>query len=245
VICRRTLKEEIVLEAVRRIRCDQPRVGVRKLQRMLSYKGFFVARDQLFDLLREQRMLIRPRKNYKKTTHSYHRFRKYSNLIKDRKVTAPNQVFVSDLTYLDTLDGFCYLAIVTDLYSRKIVGWDLRKNLGMEGAQQALKVALSKVRNPEKLIHHSDRGFQYCSYAYTALLTQKNVQISMTEQNHVYENAVAERINGILKSEFLLGEKHKSFEHALKITNHAVETYNEQRLHTSLNYQTPSACYAA
>jgi putative transposase len=160
-------------------------------------------------------------------------------------VTAANEVFVSDLTYLDTLEGFCYLALVTDLYSRKIVAWDLSKNLGMEGSQRALKLALSKVTNPEKLIHHSDRGFQYCSYGYTAVLRDKNVQISMTEENHVYENAVAERVNGILKSEFLLGEKLKSFEHAHKLTQHAIETYNHQRLHTSLNYQTPAACYAA
>jgi putative transposase len=245
VVSQRLLKEEIVIEAVGECRSQQPRVGGRKLQLMLLERGFAIARDELFDLLRKRELLVRPRKNYKKTTNSYHRFRKYSNLIKDRQVNAPNQVFVSDITYLDTLDGFCYLALITDLYSRKIVGWDLSQSLGMESCLRALKSGLSKVPNPEKLTHHSDRGFQYCSYAYTGVLIKKNVQISMTEENHVYENAVAERLNGILKSEFLLGEKLKSFEHALKLTNHAIETYNEKRLHTSLNYQTPSACYAA
>jgi putative transposase len=244
-VCRRSLREEIVLEAVRRIRADQPRVGGRKLRRMLLQRGFSIARDQLFDILRKRGMLVRPRKNYRRTTNSYHRFRKYSNLIKDRKINSPNEVFVSDITYLDTFEGFCYLALITDLYSRKIVGWDLSRNLGMEGCSRALKSALTQVREPEKLIHHSDRGFQYCSYAYTAVLTKKNVQISMTEENHVYENAVAERVNGILKSEFLLGEKLRSFQHALKLTSNAIKTYNEQRLHTSLNYQTPSAFYAA
>jgi transposase InsO family protein len=220
------MKEEILLEAVHRIRADQPRVGGRKLQAMLLQRGFLIGRDGLFALLRKRGLLVKPRKNYKKTTNSYHRFNKYSNLIKNRIVDAPNEVFVSDLTYLDTLEGFCYLALITDLYSRKIVGWDLSKNLGMEGSQRALKLALTKVPKPEKLIHHSDRGFQYCSYGYTAVLRDKNVQISMTEGNHVYENAVAERVNGILKSEFSLGEKLKSFEHARQLTQHAIETYN-------------------
>lgn len=143
-VCQRSVKEEIILEAVQRIRADQPRAGTRKIHAMLLETGFSIARDVLFAILRKRGLLVRPRKNYKKTTNSYHRFRKYSNLIKDGKVNAPNEVFVCDITYLDTLDGFCYLALVTDLYSRKIVGWDLSKNLGMEGSQRALKLALSR-----------------------------------------------------------------------------------------------------
>ena len=210
-----------------------------------SAYGRQAGRDKLFDTLRNNHLLVKPAKNFTRTTNSFHRFRTYSNLIKDREVSAPNQVFVSDITYLDTQEGFCYLALVTDLYSRKIVGWDLSQSLSIEGSQRALRMALGGVPEPEKLIHHSDRGIQYCSYGYVDLLKHKNVNISMTEENHCYENAVAERVNGILKTEFLLGERLISYRHALKLTTEAIRTYNKERLHTSLNYQTPAECYAA
>ena len=135
--------------------------------------------------------------------------------------------------------------LITDLYSRKIVGWDLSRSLAIEGSQRALKMALQTVGEPEKLIHHSDRGLQFCSPAYTNILDSKKVAISMTEENHVYENAIAERVNGILKTEFMLGEKLQSFQHAFNLTKQAIQTYNDQRLHTSLNYQTPAVTYAA
>jgi transposase InsO family protein len=239
------LKEWVLLQAVRQIRKRQPRVGARKLHKMLPIHSISVGRDKLFETLRRHDLLVKPTKNYRKTTYSYHRFRTYSNLIKRKEVTAPNQVFVADMTYLRTVDGFCYLSLVTDLYSRKIVGWNLSKSLSIEGCQKALRAALRGVRNAERLIHHSDRGVQYCSYLYVDILKNKNVQISMTEENHCYENAVAERINGILKSEFLLGEKLRSFDDALALTAQSIKTYNEQRLHTSLQYRTPEACYAA
>jgi transposase InsO family protein len=212
---------------------------------MLLPEGIQVSRDQLFTILRENNLLVRVARNYKRTTRSSHRFKKYSNLIKGKSVTQPNRVFVSDITYLDTMEGFCYLSLVTDLYSRKIVGWHVSESLSIEGCQRALQMALKGVENPEELIHHSDRGFQYCNPKYVEILESLNGKISMTEECHVYENAVAERVNGILKTEFLLGEKLQSFAHARKLTAQSVAIYNQQRLHTSIGYKTPEEVYAA
>jgi putative transposase len=212
---------------------------------MLPEMGIHIGRDRLFAFLQSADLLIQPARCYRKTTDSYHRFHKYPNLIKELTILAPNQVFVSDITYLDTLEGFCYLALVTDLYSRKIVGWDLTKSLSIEGCQNALRQALKGAPNPENLIHHSDRGIQYCSKGYVDILQSKGIRISMTEENHCYENAVAERINGILKYEFMLAEKQSSFQAAYALTAQSIRIYNEERLHCSLNFQTPAQCYAA
>ena len=212
---------------------------------MLMQMGQPIGRDYLFRLLRRHGLLIKPRKNYRRTTNSMHRFWKYRNLIKDKNVVRRNEIFVSDITYIDTLEGFSYLVLITDLYSRKIVGWDLSRSLSVEGSQRALKMALHDVAEPEKLIHHSDRGLQFCSPAYTNILQSHMIAISMTEENHVYENAIAERVNGILKTEFMLGEKLQSFQHAYNLTKQAIKIYNEKRLHTTLNFQTPAAKYAA
>jgi transposase InsO family protein len=238
-------QEAIVIKAVQEIRKSQPRVGGRKLQKMLLLMGSEISRDGLFDILREKNLLVRVRRNYRRTTNSSHRFRKYSNLIKGLSITSPNQVFVSDITYLDTVEGFCYLALVTDLYSRKIVGWDVCKSLSIEGCQRALRMALKGVEDPKELIHHSDRGFQYCNPRYIQILESLNSKVSMTEECHVYENAVAERMNGILKNEFLLGEKLQSLAHAQALTAQAVQTYNHQRLHTSIGYKTPQEQYVS
>jgi len=239
------LQQAIVIQAVQQIRRTQPRVGGRKLQKMLLPMRVEVSRDGLFDILREKNLLVRVRRSYRRTTNSSHRFRKYSNLIKELPVRKANQVFVSDITYLDTFQGFCYLALVTDLYSRKIVGWDVSASLSIEGCQRALRMALKQVKDPEKLIHHSDRGFQYCNPRYVQILESLKSKISMTEDCHVYENAVAERVNGILKTEFLLGEKLLSLTHAQTLTAQAVATYNLQRLHTSIGYKTPQEQYVA
>jgi putative transposase len=237
--------EGILLQAIRTIRRSQPRVGGRKLQKMLFRMGHPISRDYLFSLLRRNGLLIKPHRNYRRTTNSMHRFRKYRNLIREKRPIRPNEIFVSDITYIDTLEGFSYLVLITDLYSRKIVGWDLSQSLSIEGSQRALRMALKRVGEPQKLIHHSDRGLQFCSPGYTNILELNKVAISMTEENHVYENAIAERVNGILKTEFMLGEKLQSFQHAFNLTKQAIEIYNEQRLHTNLNYQTPAVCYAA
>ncbi|MCI0564291.1 MAG: IS3 family transposase [Nitrososphaera sp.] len=243
--CKRAYREQIILEAIRDIRRKQPRVGVRKLQRMLARMGFQEGRDHLFTVLRKNRLLIRPKKNYGRTTNSNHRFWKYPNLIKNGTVSRPNEVFVADLTYVRLETGHCYLSLVTDLYSRKIVGWNLSETLELQGSEKALQMALAGVADPTKLIHHSDRGANYCSPRYVKQLESLGARMSMTEEIHVYENAVAERVNGILKNEFIRVKKPRTFRHALKVISEAIATYNEERLHISLNYKTPSECYAA
>lgn len=243
------LFDQRVVEEVRTIRQRQPRVGTRKLHRMVNERlqndHIQIGRDRLFELLRAHKLLIRRRRNAKQTTDSRHRFDKHRNRIRDLEILRPNQVYVSDITYLQTLDGFCYLALITDAHSRKIVGYDLSRSLSIEGSLRALQMALKPLPEPMQLIHHSDRGIQYCSQAYVDLLTKHGIQISMTEENHVYENAKAERVNGILKHEFLLGETLVSFEVAKQMVHDSIHIYNEERLHLSLNYQTPAMKHAA
>jgi len=242
-------REHVILDEVRAIRHRQPLLGVRKLYRKLKPglrdKGIKIGRDGLFDVLRDHNMLVSYRKRYVRTTQSYHRFRIYKNLIKDIELTGPNQVFVSDITYLDTVEGFCYLALITDAYSRKIVGYSVSRSLSIEFCIDALKQALKGVDAPGGLIHHSDRGIQYCSNGYVSLLQKNKVKISMTEENHVYENALAERVNGILKTEFMLGEKLRSFAVAKKLVEESVKIYNEERPHMSIEYLTPQLKHVA
>jgi len=218
-------------------------LGGRKLHKMLKQKlkdmGISIGRDCFFNLLRKNKLLVQRRKKYVRTTQSHHRFRIYTNLIKDIEINRTNQVYVSDITYIDTLEGFCYLALITDAYSRKIVGYDLSKSLTVDGSLRALKKALKDGKHPEKLIHHSDRSTQYCSKPYVDALKTNDVKISMTEENYVYENALAERINGILKTEFMLGEKLASFEVAKELVEESIKIYNEERPHMSINYLTP------
>ena len=241
--------EQIILAAVIEIRTRQPMIGARKIQYLLRKQrkqlGICIGRDRLFTLLREHKLLVSAKQKYVKTTNSYHRFHTYRNLIKELNITRPNQVYVADITYLTIIDGFCYLSLITDLFSRKIVGYCLSQSLGIDGCLTALRMALTGVAHPENLIHHSDRGIQYCSHAYVELLTRQKVTISMTEQNHVYENAVAERINGILKTEFLLGETLTSFKVAQQLVAEAIRIYNSERPHLSLNYQTPDEVHYA
>ena len=236
-----------VLALVSNERIDLPRGGTRKLHKALkpafNNLNLKVGRDSLFDILREHDMLIRRKKAYCKTTNSYHHFHKYNNLVKDIEVTKPNQVWVSDITYIRTVKGFCYLALITDMYSRKIVGYDISDSLELEGCLRALKMALWHVRPDQGLIHHSDRGIQYCSHQYVAKLKKRKIRISMTEENHCYENAVAERVNGILKDEFYLDQCFFSTFHACKAAKSAIEIYNNKRLHLSLGYKTPNMVF--
>jgi len=233
-----------VLELVKQERKEQPRVGTRKLHNAL-FEGFHnanlkIGRDSLFDILRENNMLVKRKRAYAKTTNSYHHFHKYSNLIKEMEITRPNQVWVSDITYIRTVKGFCYLALITDLYSRKIIGYDISDSLELTGCLRALKKALWHARPAAGLIHHSDRGVQYCSHMYVNELKKRGIKISMTEENHCYENAVAERVNGILKDEFYLDQCFFSTMHAKKATKSAIKIYNNKRLHLSLGYKTPN-----
>ena len=236
-----------VLKLVKEERKDQPRVGGRKLyealQRLLIMDGIKVGRDKLFEILREHEMLVRRKRASCKTTDSYHRFHKYNNLVKDMNVAAPNQVWVSDITYIRTINGFCYLALITDMYSRKIVGYDISDSLELSGCLRALRKALKAARPAAGLVHHSDRGIQYCSNQYVEELKKRGIKISMTEENHCYENAIAERVNGILKDEFYLDQCFFSTQHACIATKSAIEIYNSKRLHLSLGYKTPNMVF--
>ena len=236
-----------VIELVKEERIEQPRVGTRKLYKALQFSfeasDLKVGRDKLFAILREHDMLVNRKKASHKTTDSYHRFHKYKNLVKDMDVTAPNQVWVSDITYIRTVNGFCYLALITDMYSRKIVGYDISDSLELAGCLRALKLALRTARPAAGLVHHSDRGIQYCSNQYVEKLKKRNIRISMTEENHCYENAIAERVNGILKDEFYLDQCFFNTKNACNATKSAIDIYNNKRLHVSLGYKTPNMVF--
>lgn len=244
-----SIEESIVLDLVRDIRTRHPRMGGRKLYYLLKEDlkkiGRGIGRDKLFQILRSNGLLIKPLRKYAKTTCSHHRFRVYQNLIENMEIHGCNQVFVSDITYLSTYDRFYYLSLVTDVYSRKIVGYRLSDSLSLSGSLNALKMALKGLKNTDKLIHHSDRGIQYCSNQYTQLLKRKQVRISMAGKGHAYENAIAERVNGILKIEYLLDKKYPNYRELKKSVDTAIGLYNEHRPHMSLGYKTPAQKYAA
>ena len=170
-------------------------------------------------------------------------YQQYLSFIKNIDVNRPNQVWVSHITYIRTVKGFCYLALITDMHSRKIVGYDLSDSLELKGCVSALNKAIYQTKNIKGLIHHSDRGIQYCSNVYTQILKRKNIDISMTEENHCYENAMAERVNGILKDEFYLDQTFTNVAHAKRATKNAIKLYNEMRLHLSLDFKTPNMVY--
>lgn len=222
----------------------QPVVGVRKLQRMLQIKGIIIGRDRLFWIMKKEGLLVKRKKSYLRTTNSRHRFRVHKNIIKAKEIISSNQVYVADITYLKTREGYCYLSLLTDKYSRKIVGYHLSRNLGVEGSLRALKMAIKGIDKSKDVIHHSDRGLQYCSNIYTKELNKNGIRISMTEENHVYENALAERVNGILKNELLIGSQYLEYSQVVKQVDEAIKIYNHERLHLSLNYKTPAQVHA-
>ena len=240
-------KQEIVLQLVCQVRARQPRIGVRKLYHLLKAEfeklDCNLGRDALFGLLRDHGLLVERPKTGPRTTFANHRFHRYPNRIANLTIHRIHQVFVADITYLDTLEGFVYLALITDLFSRKIVGFDVSDSLSVEGALRALKIALKPVKHTDELIHHSDRGIQYSSHAYTDILGSGRVRISMTENGDVYQNAVAERVNGILKIDFLLNQTFASIQHATNSVKQSVWIYNNERPHLSLAKQTPQAVY--
>lgn len=221
-----------------------PREGGRKLYHylrpLLTEHGIKMGRDKLFDLLRSQQMLVEPRRKYKVTTNSKHRFNTYANLIKEKKIEGPNKVWVSDITYLRTRKGFCYLALITDAFSRKIVGYDVSNSLELEGCVRTLKKALKQLPFSHDLIHHSDRGIQYCSNVYTDILSKNNIKISMAAKGNCYENAIAERVNGILKNEFYLDFYFNDINQVKKACAQAINLYNLKRFHLALQMKTPN-----
>lgn len=227
-----------------------PRVGSRKLHYMLSdtlhKHNISIGRDKLFDLLEEYGLLVRRRKRKRAiTTDSNHPYRKYPNQIRELQVMRPNHLWVSDITFISLREGHCYLSLVTDAYSRKIVGYNLCPVPTREGPIKAITMALDGLHGKPQapLIHHSDRGSQYCCNEYTSLLLGKGLSISMTEKGDPYENAIAERVNGILKTEFALDRTFCNYEQASSAVENAIPVYNEQRPHASCNYLTPGQAH--
>lgn len=235
-------KESIVIEMVGQVRAYLPKAGARKLYHLLSQdlKTLNVGRDMLFTILSTNNLLIRNKKRKVRTTQSWHSFYKYPNLIRElEQIKLPNHVWVSDITYIPTGQSFCYLSLITDAYSKKIVGFHLSKTLKATGSIQALLAAIDQWGQcTSELIHHSDRGIQYCCYEYINILKAYNIHISMTENGDPYENAIAERVNGILKSEFLDTE-YESFGQAKQAVSKAVHMYNTKRPHLSCDMLTP------
>lgn len=233
---------------VTEIRATLPKVGTRKLHHLLNTRlrehHLAAGRDYLYALLAESKLLIRSRKRKIKTTQSHHWMHKYSNLAADLLIDRAEQLWVSDITYIRMNNGFVYLSLITDAYSRKIVGFNLRRDLAGEGCLNALEMALAARRtfNPT-LIHHSDRGVQYCSKPYVDRLTQNNIAISMTENGDPYENALAERVNGILKTEFNLYSSPLGFEETCHRVEQSILAYNSLRPHSSCDYLTPTSAH--
>ncbi|WP_420571918.1 IS3 family transposase [Kordia sp.] len=245
---RRSVEEVYVLEMVAIIRREQPKIGTVKLYRIMQ--DFFdehqikMGRDALHSLLSIHGLIIKRKRRYVITTYSKHWLRKYDNLIKDITLTSAEQLWVSDITYIALVDGFNYLSLVTDGYSRKIVGYCLHETLESDGCIKALKMALETRITNNKLIHHSDRGIQYCSAAYVKILNKHNIAISMTEKGSPYENAIAERINGILKYELGLEAVFDNREDAVFSVTKAIYIYNSKRPHMSCDMQTPNQAHA-
>ena len=210
----------------------------------LKKAGVVLGRDRFFGLLRQADMLVgRLPREWVNTTCSQHKLGVYPNLIRDLAVNGPNEVWVVDLTYVRTEEGFVFLALVTDKGSRKIVGYHCAENLETEGCVRALRMALAKLPREARPIHHSDRGSQYCSHEYGSVLARRRLPISMTETNHCAENALAERMNGILKSEYGLGGRLESKAQARRAVDQAIETYNNRRPHTALQLRTPEQAH--
>lgn len=237
-----------MLDFVREERLHQPRLGTRKLHSLLKPKALCIGRDRLFDLLRAHRQLVPRKRAYHKTTHSHHHFRCHPNLLKagpEQVVPdAPEQLWVADTTYLPTRQGSAYLSLITDAFSRKIVGHHVHDTLHTAAVIQAMQKALKGRQYSGGLVHHSDRGVQYCSAPYQQLHAKYGIRCSMTDGYDCYQNALAERVNGILKTEFLLVLP-KYLAEAQKMVDQSVQTYNTRRPHLALKYKTPDAVHRA
>lgn len=236
---RRKLAQAIaVVDKVRQIRRTMPRLGTRKLHHLLS-EDCPVGRDKLFVILKSNHLLVKPHRSYHTTTNSKHMFRRHKNLIVDLPILRPEQVWVSDITYIGNQGHNHYLALITDAYSKKIVGYDLSQSLAAEGAVRALKMALKTRKSSTELIHHSDRGIQYYCDTYQRVLEKAKVSVSMTQNGDPLENAIAERINGILKQEFELVRWAVDTAVLKRIVTQSVAIYNNLRPHLSCRLLTP------
>lgn len=239
-ICYHTMAKQKVLA----VRKQLPRLGTRKLYHLLAgdFKKDHIAvgRDKLFSILREEHLLIVKKKRYKKTTDSKHWMHKYPNLIKGLQPENPEQIWVADITWLNIKNDDGYLHLITDAYSKKIMGYETSDNLAAASTIKALKMAVKNRKYTTPLIHHSDRGLQYCSAGYTKLLTDNNIDISMTQDGSPYDNAIAERVNGILKDEFGLDDTFETIEQARREVKQSINLYNRVRPHLSNQMLTPT-----
>ena len=236
-----------MLTVVKEIREKQKRLGGRKLLGKVADrvpKEHLMGRDEFFNLLRRHGLLVRRRRTRVITTNSFHWLRKYPNLIRGVQPERPNHVWVSDITYIKTGTGFSYLFLITDAYSRKIIGWHLSDNLESGNAISALYMAISQLpANCSEIIHHSDRGIQYCSHKYVKVLNDHGIRISMTENGDPYENAIAERVNGILKTEWLYDMNLNGYEEAKICVKEVISIYNSERPHSSIEMLTPNQAH--
>jgi len=241
------MQEGLILEQIGRIRKLQPRCGGRKLyvelQSFFGQSNIAIGRDKFFDLLRRNKLLVRKQKRNVYTTMSKHHFRRYPNLVADFTPLKAHELWVADITYIPTTHRHAYLFLITDAYSRKIVGFHLSDDMKVSSGILALKKALAQKPMDAIVIHHSDRGLQYCSTEYTNLLQQNNCMISMTQNGDPYENAIAERVNGILKTE-LISSYYKDADTASRHIARCITIYNYRRRHSSLNWQIPDQVHA-
>lgn len=225
------------------VRREMPRIGTRKLHYLLreglQRQGLSIGRDRLFDLMREEQLLVAKKRKYTKTTDSKHWMRMYPNLIKGLEVRRPEQLWVADITYLTLADRYCYLHLITDAYSKQIMGYSLSETLAARETLKALEMALDNKEYRGKLIHHSDRGLQYCSAGYIRTLQKASIAISMTQDGSPYDNAIAERVNGILKDEFYLDEVFDNQSQLRLQVKQSITTYNTKRPHESNHMLTP------
>ena len=237
------VKAEILLQLIEKERQLMPRLGGRKLLLRIGPRlpdELVMGRDSFFEFLRNNGLLIRKRRYCVRTTYSNHWMHKYPNLIIGFIPGRAHQLWVSDITYIETLDGFVYLSLITDAYSRKIIGWTLGATLEASHTVKALKMALKQLPKVAcNVFHHSDRGVQYCCGDYVKILKKNNFQISMTENGDPRENAIAERVNGILKDEWLNQMKFKSIKDASGQLEEIIRIYNQERPHSSLDMNTP------
>ena len=242
-------QHEMIVREVKKLRHEHTRMGGKKLYGLLEEPIRNLApglgRDKFFDLLRMHDLLVKRRRKYVVTTQSLKRFFLYKDHFNGKQWNRPHEAWVSDITYIRVAGNFQYLFLITDAWSRKIVGWHLANSLETRWAITALQMALKQCKNKAGLVHHSDRGFQYCSNDYTDLLHKHGMIPSMGEAGNCYDNAMAERINGILKDEYLLDSTFKTIQQAQKATEEAINKYNDKRPHWSLNLKTPSQVHKA
>ena len=245
---KRQVDGEKIAEKVKRERKTHPRMGGKKIHGILGEElrreCLYVGRDIFFDVLRAHGLLIERLPKAPCTTNSNHNLPVFSNILDTIEIDAPNKAWASDITFVMVMDDFMYLSLTTDMFSREIVGWNLSENMKAEDTLEALEMALADKPEDARPVHHSDRGSQYCSHLYVGKLKENDLEVSMTEKDHCAENALAERVNGILKQEYGLGYVFANAEQARLAVEQAIWIYNHKRPHTSLGMRTPAEVHA-